>query len=283
VLRTALLAGLLLCFVPGAAAFESLPGGPHDEITAGAAREAGLPEEVVPALVEAVRAVDLRESRLEPGREGLDRIDATEDYRPEHHCDRVPPADDRAAFQATADYVADRSAAALAAIQADDPDAAVSRMGEMLHAVQDCLSHSNAVDLEDPDAVVAAINGHAAPPEGLRLTGFQPGADDPEAPEGDAYPHGEYAKDASDKNDESRLPVAENETKFEAARTLAVKASILALQDILRHLEPGQVQRLADAQGAGQPIPRVGVPAPGVALALLALAASAVALRRRAA
>ena len=278
-LRTALLAGLMLAFVPGVAAFESLPGGPHADITAAAAREAGLPEEVVPALVEAVRAVDFRESRLEPRLDGLDRIDATEEYRPEHHCDRVPPATDLAAFQATVDYAADRSQAALAAIQADDPDSGVQRLGELLHAVQDCLSHSNAVDLDDPDAAVAAINGHAAAHPGLRLTGFQPGADDPETPDGDGYPHGAFAKDAADKNDESGVPVAENETKFEAARTLAVEASIMALQDIIRQLEPGEVERLAQAQG-GQPIPRVGVPALAPTMALLALATAAATVRR---
>jgi hypothetical protein len=270
-----------VALAPTATAFESLPGGPHDEITAAAAREAGLPEEVVPALVEAVRAVDFRESQLEPGGEGLDRIDATDDYRPEHHCDRVPPTDDLAAFQATVDHVANRSQLALAAIQADDPDAAVRHLGEVLHAVQDCLSHSNAVDLDDPEAVVAAINGRAAAPEGLRLTAFEPGADDPESPEGDDYPHGEFAKDADDKNAESRLLVAENETKFEAARTLAVKASILALQDVLRHLDPAQVERLADAQGGGQPLPRVGLPGLAPAYVLLALGVAAVTLGRR--
>jgi hypothetical protein len=276
----ALLAGLTLAVLPGAAAFGSSPGGPHDEITAAAAREAGLPEEVVPALVEAVRAVDARDPPLEPGARGLDRTDAAGEYRPEQHCARVPPADDRTAFRATVDHVADRSEAALAAVLADDPEEAVQRMGELLHAVQDCFSHSNAVDLDAPEAVVAAVNGHAAAPDGLRLTGYQPGADDPEAPDGDPYPHREFAKDGPDANDESAIEVAENETKFEAARTLAIEASIMALQDILRELEPEHLERLADAQGGGQPIPRVGVPTVAPALVVLALVVSAARLRR---
>jgi hypothetical protein len=269
---------------PTASAFESLPGGPHDDITGAAARESGYPEDAVAALQDAVRAVDFRDNGLEPTAEKIDRIDATEDYRPEHHCDRVPPAGDLDSFNATVAYIDERSAVAAAAAKAMDGEAAVVALGEMLHAVQDCLSHSNAVDLEDRSAMVAAVNGDAPAPAGLRLTGFQPGVEDTERPEGDPYPHADYAKDAPDNNDESGLPSSADHTKFEAARALAIEASILALQGVLSQLDPAQVAELGTVSDGGQPIPRVGVPAPplGLTAAALALASAwAVALARR--
>jgi hypothetical protein len=274
----------VLCLVPAASAFESLPGGPHDDITGAAARESGFPDSAVEALQEAVRAVDFRENALEPGATRVDRIDATADYRPEHHCDRVPPASDLDAFNATVTYADERAAVALAAAQAHDGKAAVAALGELLHAVQDCMSHSNAVDLEDPQAMVHAVNGHQPAPAGLRLTGFQPGADDPERPDGDPYPHADHAKDAADKNEESRLEAAGNRTKFDAAKALAIEASILALQGVLSQLDPAQVAELAEVTDGGQPVPRVGIAAPPAALTLSALTAAgvwAVALARR--
>ena len=270
--------------LPTASAFESLPGGPHDDITGAAARESGFPEDALAALQEAVRAVDFRDNALEPSAERIDRIDATEDYRPEHHCDRVPPAGDLESFNATVAYIDERSAVAAAAAKAMDGEAAVAALGEMLHAVQDCISHSNAVDLEDPSMMVAAVNGDAAAPPGLRLTGFQPGIEDTERPEGDPYPHADYAKDAPEKNDESGLPSSGDHTKFEAARALAIEASILALQGVLSQLDPAQVAELGAVRDGGQPVPRVGVPAPplGPTAAALAVAAAwAIALARR--
>src|SRR5688500_1894918 len=146
----------LLALLPAASAFESLPGGPHDDITGAAARASGFPESAVEALQEAVRAVDFRDNALEPSATKVDRIDATEDYRPEHHCDRVPPAGDLHSFNATVAYLAERSAVAVPAAQARDGEAAVAALGQVLHAVQDCMSHSNAVDLEDPQVMVHA-------------------------------------------------------------------------------------------------------------------------------
>lgn len=283
---SAALSFALACLVlaPPAAAFESLPGGPHDDITGAAARESGFPDPAVDALQEAVRAVDFRDNSLEPSAEKIDRIDASDSYRPEHHCDRVAPADDLTAFNATVAYVSERSAVALAAAKAEDGQAAVEALGQVLHAVQDCMSHSNAVDLEDPQAMVHAVNGHSAAPAGLKLTGFEPGAEDTERPEGDPYPHGDFAKDAPDKNDESKAVLADNRTKFEAAKDLAIDASILALQGVLAQLDPAQLAALAQVEDGGQPIPRVGVPAPPAVLTLGALAVAAawaVALARR--
>ncbi|HJQ93977.1 MAG TPA: hypothetical protein VJ874_06830, partial [Candidatus Thermoplasmatota archaeon] len=271
----AFLLAFCLVLVPSTSAFESLPGGPHDDITGAAARESGFPESGVAALQEAVRAVDVRDNALEPSATKVGHIDATADYRPEHHCDRVPPAGDLDSINATVAYIDERAAVALASAQAHDGEAAVAALGELLHAVQDCMSHSNAVDLEDPQAMVHAVNGHSAAPAGLRLTGFQPGAVDTERPDGDPYPHADFAKDSADKNDEAKLPAAGNRTKFEAARALAIDASILALQGVLSQLDPAQVAELGAVDDGDQPIPRVGVPGPPVGLTLAALAMAA--------
>lgn len=282
-LRWSALAPLALAFVlvPAASAFESLPGGPHDDVTAAAAREAGFPESAVDALVEAVRAVDLRDNKLEPRTDEVDRIDATADYRPEHHCDRVAPTSHADSFNATVSYIADRKAAAVAAAQADDAEGAVDRLGELLHAVEDCFSHSNAVDLADPQAMVQYVNGRAATPEGLRLTGFQPGGEDTERPEGDPYPHGDFAKDSADKNDESKGVLADGHTKFEASRTLATEAAVLALQEVLSQLGPEELQALADVKDGGQPLPRVDISTLPAVIVLTAVVGLAAVTRRR--
>lgn len=284
-LLLALAAACALAVPAPASAFSSLPGGPHDDITAGAARESGFPDGAIDDLVEAVRDVDIRDNALEPDADQIDRIDATADYRPEHHCDRVSDSTDADAFNATVAYVDERSQAAVAAVKAGDPGLSVRMLGEVLHAVQDCLSHSNAVDLPDPMLVAHAVNGHAPAPAGLRLTSFQPGAEDPETPPGDDYPHSEFAKDSADKNDESEALLADGRTKFEAARDLAHAASMLALQDVLGQLDADDMEALEQAEGdGGQPIPRVGVPAPPATLTLAALAGAtawAVALARR--
>lgn len=271
---------LALLLAPGVGAFASLPGGPHDAITDAAAREAGYPEAGIEALVQSVRNVDLRDNLLEAKASDLDRIDAAAPYRPEHHCDRAPPASDESAFAAAVAYIHDRSQAAVAAAHANDTDAAVHALGELLHAVQDCFSHSNAVDLDDSSVMVQAVNGHAPPPGGLRLTGFQVGAEDPEDPSGDAYSHAHYAKDSADKNNESGMVMPDGRSKFEAARDLAIQASIVALQDVLVELEPYHLEAFAATEAGGQPIPRVGIPGSPAILVAIVLVAS-VTLRRR--
>lgn len=266
-LRPALAALLAVAlFLPGACAFGSSPGGPHDDVTDAAARVAGFPEGGIDALVAAVRLPD---ADL-----------ATSDYDPAHHCDRVPPGSDEGAFNATVAYVRLQAGEARNASLGGDAPAAVEALGRALHALEDCFSHSNAVDLEEPGVVVHAVVGEVPPPPGLRLTAFQPGDDDFDDPAGDDYTHADFAKDSADGNAESQAVMADNRTKFEAARDLATDAATLFLRGWLAERNPAELAPLGevDAPGGGL-LPRWS-PAPvGLALGLALLAIASVSRR----
>jgi hypothetical protein len=267
----ALLGAVLL--LPGGAAFDPRPGGPHDDVTRAAARVAGFPEGGVDALVEAVRAPDVKDMS---GPEDFSDV-----YEPAHHCDRVPPATDGEAFNATASYVRFEGDAARNASLSGDAAEAVRALGRALHALEDCFSHSNAVDLPEPMGVVHAVVGQVAPPAALRLSSVQPGAADPMRPDGDNYTHEDFAKDRADANDESALVLPDNRTKFEAARDLATDAATLFLSDWLGQRNPAEIGPLGDVDAPdGGPLPR-WAPAPvGLALGAGLLVASA-SVRRR--
>lgn len=274
-----------LAFVLGvpAQAFTSLPpeSSMHDKLTA-VAVDAGWSQSATEALQQAVRQPDIDDQGLDPEGKDLTRIDATESYRPEHHCDRAPGTPDAAAFNATVAYIAAQRQEATQKIAAGDANGSVAALGRALHALQDCYSHSNAVDLgQEASAFEAALllKG-TAPPAGLRITGFEPGADDPEDPEGDPYPHKAYAKDSADKNDESKALVeGTNETKFDGTVTLARMGTVAFLQEFTHALPEDQravlmqVEETKDKGVAnGFSIPAVPFPAVLAGLALVLVA-----------
>ena len=270
-----LLLALALALPPQAGAFASVPPGSsvHDDITA-IVDAAGFPEDGVRALQAAVREPDMDETEWDPDMDEPARIDARAAYRAEHHCDRDVGTPDADAFAATTRYIQQQRAEATNRSAAGDPDGAIAALGRALHAVQDCYSHSNIVDLP-ADARAAAdeaiLNGGEAP-EGLRLVSYDPGADDPEDPDGDDYTHKDHAKDDADKNDESKAPAQDgNQTKFEAAREMARLATIAFVQEFLHGLPPSEKDVLVDQDpDAGEGVPDSGnIPAPG----LVALAA----------
>ena len=278
-------AALALLLLPGAQAFTSVPPGTsvHDDITA-VAKDAGWAADAVEALQQAVREVDYDEAELDPKGTDLARIDGDSDYHATHHCDRGAGADDAGAFDGALNYIQEQRANATARAKAGDPDGAVAALGRALHALQDCYSHSNIVDLPDQqrafeDAVLHG--GSAAAFVGLRLCGYQPGADEPDDPPGDPYPHKRFAKDDADGNAESRLPAANatgNETKFDSAKSLARLATVAFLQEFTQGLsssERAAVMRVSEERG-GLP-DKVNVPGPlwpaaaAVAIAVLSL------------
>lgn len=228
-MRFAVLVMLLL--LPGAArAFDSYPpGAPHDQITLRACDGAGIARGTAGALCAAVRRVDRSESRWGPSwspRTWL-RFRANERYQPAHHFDRPPDLSDRRAFIFASAHVRQSLLAAAAAAERRDRDAAIAALGAALHAVQDLYAHSNLVDLPaaSVDSVERALwDGAVEPSALLRITGYDPAARDPESPQGDAYCHRDFAKDATKKNAESRVRVA-SESKFERAMRLAITAS----------------------------------------------------------
>lgn len=276
-------AWLLLLLAPVAGAFASVPPGSsvHDEITEGA-KEAGFSDGATAALQQAVREPDYQESELDPQGTDVGRIDATAAYRAEHHCDRVPGTSDADAFNATMTYIHEQRDAAASHSASGEPKKAVAALGRALHALQDCYSHSNIVDLPDHQAAYRdALFAKGGPVPGLRLVSYEPGADDPERPEGEDYSHGAYAKDSADKNDESKAELPDGRTKFEAARDLAREATVGFLERFLleRTGEETAALMAVDEEDHGLP-DDANVPALPLAVVVVALAAAVLARRR---
>lgn len=279
-----LLAGCVaLMLLPAAAGFSSLPPGasPHDDIT-GVAAEVGWSRDAVKALQQAVRAPDLDDMEFEPTKNHPARFDATEAYLPEHHCERVPPATNADAFAASSAYVLQQREIAGSAAAAA-PKEAMAALGRALHALQDCYSHSNVVDMgESAQAALqlALLSGGTAPAQ-LRLTGFLPGTEDPDMPEGDAYPHGDFAKDLKDYTPEAKVVLPDGRTKYAAAYQLAENATLAFLRAFDENLTPQARAALmsVEPQRDGG-IDRLPIAAPGVALLAIALVGVAL-LRRR--
>ena len=133
---------------PPAAAFRSVPPGTvHDGITSDAARSLALPAPLISALMQASLRPDYADMTLQPAAGGKVAIKATSAYRPEHHCDRVPPTPDALAFRSAVAYAGAERDEALADLSQGDGKAAVAAIGRGLHAVQDCFSHSNLATL----------------------------------------------------------------------------------------------------------------------------------------
>ena len=278
-----------VAWAPEAAAFRSVSKGtsPHDDVT-GVAAELGWPEDAVEALQGAVRQADISDfDTVEV--DGEERLVVTPVFAAEHHCDRVPPGSDAEAFNATVAYVAKERGLAdnLSLI---DPWAAMRALGRALHALQDCYSHTNIVDL-DPvaqGAVQQALLDGGPMPEGLVLCGSDPGRPPIGMPPGDPYPHDERNKDTPDGTAESELVLADGRTKHEAALDLARGATSAFLSRFMADLDVAESDRLLavdddsfelDDRGDGSGS-RLGVPDAAM-LAAPALALAAVAARRR--
>lgn len=263
-------AGLaLLLAIPTASAFASLPPdvSPHHDITEAGAERAGFPEGGIAALQAAVVAPDLHEMEWDPDTDHITRVDARGAFRAEHHCDRVPPAAHLDAFNATVAYIRAALAEATNASHAGDAEEAMEALGGALHAAQDCSSHSNAIDLGLFATYPGLVLGDGPPPSGLWLTGFIPDGDDPEAPPGDPYAHGDFAKDSADGTPEASLEMADGRTKYAAAKAMAEDTTALLLERFLAGLSPAEVEALGNVEADASPLPKVGVP--GVAPAAI--------------
>lgn len=284
---SALLPALLLSCLAGtplAQAFTAAPpeGSVHDQITA-VARDAGWSKQATEALQQAVREPDYQDSEYDPELDEPGRIDATDHYRPWHHCDREPGTTDRQAFNATVTYIQDQRGQALNHSRAGEAEKAMAALGRALHALQDCYSHTNIVDLPDLQRAHEDALLHGGPAvEGLRLVSYEPGADEPGRPPEDDYDHDRYAKDSADQNDEARARLPDNRTKFEHAVDLARMATVAFLQEYVRDLGEGERASLmaVDEEDGGLP---GDANAPGLPLAgvLAALAFATLPWRRR--
>lgn len=276
-------AGLLAIAAAPAAAFTAAPPGEsvHDEITA-IVRDAGWSAEATEALQQAVREPDYQDSEYDPELDEPARVDATDHYRPWHHCDREPGTADADAFNATVRYVHEQRREALNRSAAGDADGSMAALGRALHALQDCYSHSNIVDLPDQQrAFEQALLRGGPPVEGLRLVAYEPGADDPGRP-GDDYGHDRYAKDSADQNDEARARLPDNRTKFEHAFELARLATVAFVQEFMLELGDGERASLLEVQEEDGGAPDdVNVPSLSLAAVLVAVAFASLPWRRR--
>lgn len=277
--RSILLTALVV--VPWSAqAFASVEKGesPHDEIT-GVVADLGWPKDAVEALQAAVRQPDLDDLGPAPVEGNKDRMDVTVTFRPWHHCDRVAPATDDEAVNATIAYVAhERDLAENLSLV--DPEAAVGALGRALHAMQDCFSHTDVVDLpaEAQQSLAQAFLRAGARPPPLRVCGSQPGALDIERPAGDPYAHADHNKDDAKSSPEAEVTMADGRSKFEHARDLASNATRAFVLDFMGRLDADESARLLDvkpdkAAGHGRGIPALE--------AVGALAARALAAGRR--
>lgn len=238
---------------PTAEAFDSYPvGAQHDQITERAAKAVGLSKEKTAQLKKAVRAPDWDESSWDPGVWPWQWVafSPNANYDASHHCDRGPGVSHAAAFVATARYINQKKQEAVDAAKANRQGDALKALGEALHALQDCKSHSNYVDLTIAEraAFEATLENPAAnpPPANLKITGYDPSASNPEAPPGDAYSHKDFAKDNPTKNAESQIKVAcpvpgcgVTDTKFGLAFQAALDESTAFLNSIRASIPVG--------------------------------------------
>ncbi|HEX2066984.1 MAG TPA: hypothetical protein VHI93_09250 [Candidatus Thermoplasmatota archaeon] len=273
---------LLAALAPSASAFESTPPGDsvHDQATAAGAASLGWNGTGLEALQHAVRAPDLAESKVKGSAGRVVVVDAVGDYEPAHHCDRLPSTSSAQAFAAATAYIRLERDQALQFAHAGHPERAVTALGRALHALQDCHSHSNVVDL-DPAAQARfqqALQAGGSLPDGLVLTGFQPGAEDATMPPGDPYPHGLHARDGTDSTPDAQARLPDGRTKFEATLELAAATTRSFLGDFLAQLngtERRDLLAVAPQRAKGWPLP---APVTPLVVALLVAGAE---LRRR--
>lgn len=271
-----LLLAVVLLAVQPAMGFGTFPPGasPHDQITSDAAGPLGFTGSGLLALQQAVRRPDLDETTFKVSGERLVALDASASYQPSHHCDRAPPNSAGEAFAATADYVRTQREEARQFAVAGQPERAVRALGNALHALQDCHSHSDIVDHDETTrkAFERALLDDLALPAGIRICGFQPGAKVAEMPDGDTYPHGLYNKDGANSTDDAATMLPTGQTKYFAAKGMATTASSEFLAAFLQTLTVEQrnavfaVTPTSLLQG-GHLIPLPAVALPGVLMA----------------
>lgn len=211
----------------------------HDRITRAGLEKTEL-EPITDAVQYAVRLVDWNETDID-----WFAFRPNEAYRAGHHFDRprypnMPAEIDahRTAFLAGLDAIRVARTLFIAAFRQGDREAAIARLGEALHALQDLHSHSNWVDLEAADQMkitdlllsTLPIPGSAIPSR-LRITAFFADAQTQGDPDDDPYfyTHDDWSKDNDHKNEEAKALIGTT-TKFEMHRRGAEEATRLFVE-----------------------------------------------------
>lgn len=212
----------------------------HGEITEDATKRLGIND--CDDLQEAVRAPDWEQNSIV----GL-RIKPNDTYQARSHFDRAPSKTSKQAFAEAADYVRTEHEKCVQFAKMGNPKAARASLGRVLHAVQDLVSHSNLIDLpnDQREATWSAIwDSDKTAPDALRLTGYDPAAKEPGAPDGDEFGHDKFSKDNSKKNVESQKKI-DGKTKFKIAYGLAVDYSDKILSELKDQLSDDDWKDLA--------------------------------------
>lgn len=208
----------ILATASSSAAFNSYPTGTgHDQATDGGLARHAWPYSTAGVLREAVRQVDWDESSWDHWLTYLPNAN----YVAKHHFDRGPGVTSHDAFVNGRAYLKEQMDLAIAKGRAGNNAQATAALGRALHAIQDFYSHSNYIDLCRQDRAEidrAMFILEVEPPAGLKLTGFDPAAADPERPTGDTYNHCDFSKDSPTKNNEARKRQGAFANKFLSAQ-----------------------------------------------------------------
>jgi hypothetical protein len=170
-------------------------------------------------------------------------------YDPAHHFDRneiaAGPEKHAEAFIRGAKYAAQQRAIVVDGLKRQngkDIGDSLQAIGRAFHALQDFFSHSNVVDLPEPEfrAVKKALSDASPPPAALKITDYD--IERGGVAEGDDFSHDIYSKDDPKKNDEAQKTLEKtsvfydaanpDKTKFEAARDAAADYSREWLESI---------------------------------------------------
>jgi hypothetical protein len=204
-----------------ARAFSSYGQGAHHFfITRDAAQAKGFPDSTAKLLADVAQAPDWLENGFSIRTGPYVKKDL---YVAVHHFDRNIGVTDANAFTGGAAYMRARLQNAIDAITAGQNRVAYDSLGNCIHALEDCFSHSNFVDLTPADqqkVIDALFDGTKVPPATLWMTGYDATAAKDESPPNDPHPHLTMAKDWSDKNAEAQLKIGQ-QTKFALARAAA--------------------------------------------------------------
>ena len=123
-------------------------------------------------------------------------------YNASHHFDRHPDVTNQVAFLRSLSLIQKQRSQIVSLICAKQNTQALQLLGRTLHTLQDFFSHSNYVE----GAGLGPNRLPSSMPQGLKLTSYDPSADNPEeplearVPPTERYTHGSNSKDDPDKN-----------------------------------------------------------------------------------
>lgn len=203
----------------------------HEIITQEGLKGTGL-EAITERIEDHVTDADWDETNKDPLSSNFLR--PNESYRPEHHFDRPPGVSHADAFMNGKRYVAERKQEVKDRLKEGKWEAAEKALGEMLHARQDAYAHTNYAELSKEQQgefreILDCTRNEMTQglKDALKVTGYDPKAEDPGRPPGDDYAHDEHSIGHGHGGKE----------KFDTARKAAVEDTNRAVNNIYDELK----------------------------------------------